>query len=228
MKTYLISGATSGIGRAVAEHLNELGHRVIGLRRVSSEKAPWLDKEIYVDLKKPEQVEEVLSSFNDRIDAFINCAGLLPGNNFMESDSKQLSELFNINIISPMVVVKHIVPFLNDGGVIVLFGSVSAQKGSYDDGYAASKGAVQSLVKSLSTKLAPKHRIICIAPGMTIPTRMTDELLPGRFEHNLKTIPMNQPTKASHIAEIIEFLISPSCENMTGCTIDINGGQYLR
>jgi 3-oxoacyl-[acyl-carrier protein] reductase len=183
---------------------------------------------IFANLADPKEVPLALAALQGPLHGFINAAGILPAKNFTESTAESLTELFNINVISPMLILKAAVPLLVPGGVVVLFGSISGHKGSYDDGYAASKGAIHSLVRSLVDKLSPQHRIIGIAPGMVENTRMTDELVPGRFEENLKKIPLRKAGRPEDIAALTLFVLSDACQFMTGSILDINGGQYLR
>lgn len=226
-KTFLISGISSGIGKAFSTLASNKGFDLIPIVR-SQEQAKGYAKYIVLDYSQPEAAEASFSNFKDKIDAFINFASLLPGKSFKEYDAQMLQELMSINVITPTLICKAIEKNLKDQSAIILFGSVSAQKGSYDDGYAASKGAVHSLVKSLALKFAPKTRVVGIAPAMTNNTRMTEELVPGRFEHNLKTIPLQKAGEPENIAELACFLTTENCQFMTGCMIDVNGGQYLR
>ena len=230
-KTYLLTGATSGMGKAIYADLTQKGHTVIPVLRNKEQAqnfAPTPSTFIEADLANSGQIEAAFSDLKTPLDGFINAAGILPGDSFEETDAAKLTELFNINTISPMLITKAIKPLLNQGACIILFGSISGHKGSYDDGYAASKGAVHSLVRSLALKFAPHARVIGIAPGMTENTRMTNDLVEGRFEHNMKLIPLQQAGQPTDIAELTSFVLSDTCQFMTGCVIDINGGQYLR
>lgn len=226
-QTFLVSGITSGIGKSFTLLAAAKGINLIPIVR-KEEQAQGYANYIVLDYSQPELVETSFNNFKNKIDAFINFAGVLPGKSFQEYDAQALQELMNINVISPMLIGKAIAKNLAENSSIILFGSVSAQKGSYDDGYAASKGAIHSLVKSLALKFAPKTRVVGLAPAMTNNTRMTEELIPGRFEHNLKTIPLQKAGEPENIAELTYFLTTEQCQFMTGCMIDINGGQYLR
>ena len=230
-KTYLITGATSGIGLSIYKELTHQGHKLIVILKNKARLADLPEKPlstIEADFSNPEQVENAFKEFNTPLDGIINAAGIIQGNSIYESTSETLTELFNINTISPMLMLKYTMPHLNKDAAIVIFGSISGHKGSYDDAYAASKGAIHSLVRSLSLKLAPNARVVGIAPGMTENTRMTNNLAEGRFEHNMKLIPMQRAGNPNDIAKLTTFVLSQEAQFMSGNIIDINGGQYLR
>lgn len=228
-KTFLVSGVSSGIGKAFAKLIQAKGHKLIALvRNSSSVTNSHYEQIIELDYAYPDRVEAAFENYKTTIDCFVNCAAILPGKSYKEYDYESLIELMNINVISPTLIIKSLVPYIKEAGSIILLGSVSAQKGSYDDAYAASKGAIHSLVKSMALKLAPKIRVLGLAPTLCNNTRMTEELVPGRYQHNLETIPLKQAAEVEDLAEIIYFLSSESSKFITGCMIDINGGQYLR
>ncbi|MGL1922394.1 MAG: SDR family oxidoreductase [Hyphomicrobiales bacterium] len=230
-KTILLSGATSGIGLAIYERLISLGNNVVVVMRDTSNlnvfsKPPY--RVLKADFAKPISIEQAFEGFSTPIHALINVCGVLHGNSYAESDANTLEELFNVNVISPILLLKYSVPMLTKGSSVILFGSISGHKGSYDDGYAASKGAIHTLVRSMASKLAPNIRVNGIAPGMIQNTGMTDSLVAGRFEHNLNLIPTQKAGQPQDIAELVEFMLSDANQFMTGNIVDLNGGQYLR
>jgi 3-oxoacyl-[acyl-carrier protein] reductase len=145
-----------------------------------------------------------------------------------EASFEQLSQMINVNLFSAMTAVARARAKLEPGGVIILLSSQSAFKGSYDDAYAITKGAIHSLVKTVAPKIAPQHRIICLAPGVTIGTRMTEGRAADDLEPYRQGIPLKRFATPEEIAGCVEFLLSPDAASMTGCTIDMNGGNVLR
>lgn len=229
-KIFLVSGVTSGMGLAFCNLLQAEGHDVIPIVRdktklVNSEKYQNI---IECDYSDPEQIDHIFQNFNVEIDAFVNFAAVLPGRSIMEQVYEGLQDLFNINVISPILIMKNIKNRIKKGGSIVLIGSISGQKGSFDDPYAASKGAIHSLVKSLALKFAPDIRVVGIAPGITDNTGMTNNLIPGLYEQNIEKVPLKCAGRPEDIAKIALMLTSESAQFITGSMIDINGGQYLR
>jgi acetoacetyl-CoA reductase len=228
-RIHLVSGVTSGMGRAFAQQRLAAGEKVVGLvRNTDAARKLNLTDVIEVDFANPAQVETCLKSRPERWASFVNCAGILPAIPIEKSSAESLATIFNVNVISPMLICKQLVGTMVQGGCILLVGSISAQKGSFDDPYAATKGAIHSLVKTLALKFAPEVRVVGIAPGMTDGTRMTAELVPGRREHNIGLIPMARAGEAEEMAKIMGLLLQPECGFMTGAMVDVNGGQYVR
>ena len=230
MAAHLVTGVTSGMGNAIWNRFRRQGQQVIAVVR-SEAAAREIGAEEYVvcDLADLEQVESVFAGFNTPLKSFIYCAGLSLPKNIFQVSAEELTRITNVNALSPMMIVSKVTRLLGEGGVIVLFGSQSADKGSFDDAYAASKGAVHAFVRSVSGKLAPKIRIINFSPGITVPSKMTSgQMPPELLEQKRQQIPMKAFGKPEDVAEIVEFLISDACKFMTGCTIDVNGGLVVR
>jgi 3-oxoacyl-[acyl-carrier protein] reductase len=229
-RCFMISGVTSGMGLAFMELVKNEGHCIIAIVRKEEQiqDDSSISKIIECDYSNPEKVEKSFEELDMDIDAFINFSAILPGLSIFEQTYKGLTDLFNINVITPMLIIKNIQNKIRKGGSIILLGSISAQKGSFDDPYAASKGAIHSLVKSLSLKFSPDVRVIGVAPGITNNTRMTEELIDGLYKKNIEKTPLKIAGEPVDIANLILFLTGESSKFMTGCTIDINGGQYLR
>tara|TARA_B100000787_G_scaffold58327_1_gene42471 strand:- start:1951 stop:2685 length:735 start_codon:yes stop_codon:yes gene_type:complete len=229
-KTILVSGATSGMGLKFVELIQQKGYSVITIVRNKSdiENIKIYEDIIEYDFSEPWNIDNAFSGFNQKIDAFVNFAAILPGLSLFEQSYGGLKNLFDINVISPMLIVKKIQNKLNLDGSIILLGSISAQKGSFDDPYAATKGAIHTLVKSLALKFSPDIRVIGIAPGMINNTSMTCNLVEGQYKKTIARIPLEHAGDPEDIAELILFLINKHSSFITGSIIDVNGGQYLR
>ena len=227
---HLVSGVTSGMGRAFLDLLrSKAGERIVAIVRDRKQVMDvQADRHIVLDFARPDTVDVAFDGFDQPLHSFINYAAILPGRTLLGSDHVHLQNLFNINVLTPMLVVRTIEPLLQRGSTVLLLGSIAGFKGSYDDPYAATKGAIHSLVKSLALKFAPDRRVVGLAPGMTQNTRMTDNLIPGRFDQNLETIPLRQAGDPRDLAQLAYFLLSDACRFMTGNVIDVNGGQYMR
>lgn len=229
-KTILVSGVTSGMGLKFVELILQKGYSVIPIVRNKSDLAniEIYDNIIEYDYCEPWNIDIAFSELNEKIDFFVNFAGVLPGLSLFEQSYEGLKKVFDVNVISPMLILNKIENQLNNDGCIVLLGSISGHKGSYDDPYAATKGAIHSLVKSLSLKFSPNIRVIGIAPGMTNNTKMTNNLVEGQYNKTLSMIPLEHAGEPEDIAELILFLINKHANFITGTIIDVNGGQYLR
>lgn len=228
MKRLLISGASSGIGLVTSEYFYNKGYDIVTIGRSESNlPCPNLEVDFSKQLTKHCLTE--LFSEQQPFDTFINCAGLLPGKDFKAYCDSEKNQIFNVNFFAPVNICETLLAqqLLNKDAVIILLSSISAYKGSFDEMYSATKGAINSFIKSLALKIAPDYRVVGVAPGMTERTRMTEQLVTGRFEHTLKSIPMAKAAQPEEIATLFEYIIKHGC-SMTGNVIDINGGQYLR
>jgi NAD(P)-dependent dehydrogenase (short-subunit alcohol dehydrogenase family) len=218
------------MGLAIWNRFRAQGKHVIPVVRSETQaRAIGASEFVVCDLSDLGQVEKVFSEFSQPLKSLVYCAGLSLPKSVFQVTAEEMSRITNVNALSPMMIVSKVTRLLEKGGVIVLFGSQSADKGSFDDTYAASKGAVHAFVKTVCPKLAPDVRIIDFSPGITVPSKMTSGQMPAELlEQKKQQIPMKSFGNPDDMAEIVEFLISDACKFMTGCTIDVNGGLVLR
>lgn len=228
-RVHIISGATSGMGAAIASCLRQRGDEVIPMvRRQSDADALGAKQSIICDFERPEAVRAACENIEIEADSFINAAGIAIGKPIWDTELSDAARLMNVNLVSPMVACGALKPKIRKGGAIVLFSSQSAYRGGWDDVYNASKGGINTFIKSFSMKMAPDVRVIGIAPGITENTRMTQ----GRRENDLEqirlTIPLRRFATVDEIAELAIAMLGTAGAYMTGCVIDVNGGNYLR
>lgn len=235
-KTVVITGVTSGIGKAVAERLIEKGHRVVGLAR-SKDKLDALAAEhpdklipFECDVRNAEQVKTVLADAVAKagtIDAVINNAGLLkfaPTHDLTDADLLLQVETI---LLGTIYVTRALLPtFLAQGkGVIVNMGSVSGSKASPKmAAYGAAKAGVENFTKSIALEYADKNiRAVTICPG-TIETALMDKMM---FAMIGKKVPMKRLGQAKEIASLVEFVLSDEASYMTGASLVVDGGVSL-
>jgi 3-oxoacyl-[acyl-carrier protein] reductase len=225
-----VSGVTSGIGKAIAARLSARGDQIVPVLRNKQQMGLFqgAPESLICDFEDPRAVEKAFADLHTPVYSFVNCAGIMISKTLFEASFEQLSQMINVNLFSAMAAVARVREKLESGGVIILLSSQSAFKGSYDDAYAITKGAIHALVKTVAPKIAPQHRIICLAPGVTIGTRMTQDRAADDLEPYRQSIPLKRFTTPEEIAGCVEFLLSPAAASMTGCTIDMNGGNVLR
>jgi 3-oxoacyl-[acyl-carrier protein] reductase len=119
-------------------------------------------------------------------------------------------------------------PRLREGGAVVLVASTAAQRGeAYHADYAASKGAVVALTKSLAVELAPRLRVNCVAPGWTDTDMAAVPYAGGGRERIEATIPLGRVAAAEDVAGPILFLCSDLARHVTGEILNVNGGSVL-
>ena len=226
---HLVSGATSGIGHAIFQLLVDQGEQVVPVVRSASQaEALGVTEWLQADFECLAESRAAFRAFDRPIDSFINCAGIAVGKPIWDNDDDEIQRLLNINLISPMVACGELRGKIKKGGAIVLFSSQSAFRGGWDDVYIASKGGINSLVKSLAQKMAPDVRVIGVAPGVTADTRMTRERKQDDLSAVVQQVPLRRLAQPQEIAALVLSLLGPAGAHMTGSMIDVNGGAYLR
>ena len=228
-RVHLVSGTTSGIGLAIWERLQAEGDRVIPIYKDSGGTGFDASKQIlHADFNKPHLIREAIKSINVEIDSFINCAGIAIGKPIWDTSEEEIDTVLRVNLVSPMIAIGALREKFSKNSCVVLFSSISAQRGGWDDTYIASKGAINSIVKSLALKLAPTTRVIGIAPGVTADTRMTRERKANDLENVRCGTPLQKLASSEELAELTVALLGSAGSHMTGSVVDVNGGAYLR
>jgi NAD(P)-dependent dehydrogenase (short-subunit alcohol dehydrogenase family) len=235
-KTVVITGVTSGIGKAVAERLVEKGHRVVGLAR-SKDKLDELAQAhpekilpFECDVRNAAQVASTMESVVAKVktvDAVINNAGLLRFSPTHQlSDADLLAQVETI-LLGTIYVTRALLPtFLAQGhGLVVNLGSVSGQKASPKmAAYGAAKAGVENFTKSIALEYADKNiRALTICPG-TVETSLMDKMM---FAMIGKKVPLKRLGQPKEIAGLVEFLMSEEAGYMTGSSIVVDGGVGL-
>jgi 3-oxoacyl-[acyl-carrier protein] reductase len=228
-RVHVVSGATSGIGAAITARLRGIGDEVIPVVRRESDAAAIGSKRwILCDFARPAEVRSTFEALDAGIDSFINAAGIAIGKPIWDNNLDEAARLLNINLMSPMLACGALRSKLRKGGAIVLFSSQSAYRGGWDDVYNASKGGINTFIKSFAMKMAPDVRVIGIAPGITENTRMTQGRRDDDLDRIRETIPLKRFANTDEIAELTIAMLGRAGAYMTGCVVDTNGGNYLR
>lgn len=192
MKNIIITGASKGIGYATALQLAEEGHRVYALAR-SSEQLNELKNESYsgeiipvcIDLTSESETEHFVKTLSNsiHIDVLINNAGVLINKSFMESEMQDWMLQLEVNLLTPVRLIKALKNHFSSGSHIVNISSMGGFQGSSKfpglAAYSASKGALSILTECLSTEFS-KDRIAvnCLCLG-AVQTEMLNEAFPG-------------------------------------------------
>lgn len=228
-RTIVITGATAGIGRAFFSLARSKGDVLVPLlRRPEDAEALEADRFIEGDFEDPKGVEKAFAAFDAPVDVFINFAGVMVSKCLTEASADDIMRTMSVNLVSPMVAISQLSDNFTENSVCLLIGSQSAFKGSYDDLYATSKAGIHGLVGTVAPKLAPKTRIIDLAPGITINTRMTENRAADDLEPARQRIPMKRFLQPEEVAKVCYHLISDDFSYMTGNTVDLNGANVIR
>jgi 3-oxoacyl-[acyl-carrier protein] reductase len=239
----LVTGGSRGVGRATALLLARAGADVgIGYRS-RSEEAEEVVAEIRSlgrrawaaasDVATDEGVETLFRrarSEHGRLDLVVVNAGIWPPEEvpIAGMDPEQWSRTLRVNLDSAFHTLRHAARAVADGGSIVLVSSTAGQRGeAFHADYAASKGAMISLTKSVAVELAPRGvRVNCVAPGW-IDTEMVELPMAGDRAAIERAIPLGRIASAEDVAGPILFLCSELARHVTGEVLNVNGGSVL-
>lgn len=239
-KKYLITGASSGLGRELSYFLDKKGADLIILGSNKKE----LTK-TFKNLSKNKNHKKIIADFSNlnkskiimkkifqghKYDGFINCAGLHSFSSINNLTDNQIIESFNINSVYPYLILKNFSKFdnYNTNASVVLIGSISAITGStYLSLYSSSKISQVSLSKSLSSEFAKKKiRINCISAGM-LESKIFENLkekLPKQFISEIKKKHSLGIGKYKDIINSISFFLNDNSKWITGTNFIVDGG----
>ncbi|MCY0965350.1 3-oxoacyl-ACP reductase FabG [Parathalassolituus penaei] len=238
----LVTGASRGIGRAVAERLARTGHKVIGTATSESGAAairealqaidPANDG-IVLNIADAAQTAEALKAFLDQHgtpEVVVNNAGITRDNLFLRMSDEEWEAVINTNLSGVFRVCKAMVkPMLKQkSGAIVNVSSIIGTTGNAGQAnYAAAKAGLEGFTRSLAQEVASRNITVnCVAPGF-IKTDMTDVLPEAQKEAILATVPCKRLGQAEEIAAAVAFLASSDAKYITGQTIHVNGGMNM-
>jgi 3-oxoacyl-[acyl-carrier protein] reductase len=249
-KTALITGASRGIGRATAFALAEAGARVLVHYGRSAQEAESLVAAIRsrggradaipADLGSPEGTtllaKEVRSMVGERLDVLVSNAGISKSATFKDHTVEDFDNLFATNVRGPFFLVQQLLPVLGDGSNIIVISSLAVRtvvgKPGLDNGsilaYAATKGALETLVKNWAAMLGPHGiRVNAVAPGV-IDTDMSNftKTESGR-EIVLQMQALKRIGRPEDVADVVAFLASDAARWITGASIPVDGGSKL-
>ena len=231
-RTAVITGASRGIGRAIANAFLKSGARVINLSR--SEGTPVKDPGycfVQKDVTDLEAIRSWIRKFTGKesIDIWINNAGIYPQSHLSKVKGEEWEETLATNTKAVLFVSAAVAEHMKkrERGTIVNMSSFAAYMPSLQSGvYAASKAAVISLTRSMASEWAPYNiRVNSCSPGV-IRTDMTEALLKEQREKLMKPVPLARPGKPEELASAVLFLCSDEASYITGIDLQVTGGKF--
>ena len=235
-KTALVTGASRGIGNAIAVELKNNGFDVIGTAtsESGSESLDRLGIEGYVlDLNSSESLESFWSLIekNEKsISVLINNAGITRDNIILRMTDEEWSDIMNVRLNGTFQLCKRSLKMMlkNKWGRVINISSASASIGNRgQSNYAAAKAGVEAFTKSLAKEVGKRDITInAVAPGF-ISTDMTEKNDGVNAEYLIKEIPLGRFGDPEEVASLVNFLCSNDASYITGQTIHINGGLYM-
>jgi 3-oxoacyl-[acyl-carrier protein] reductase len=249
-KTALVTGASRGIGRATASALANAGAHVLVHYGRSAQDAESLvagirskggrANALRADLGTPEGptllAKEVRSIVGERLDVLVSNAGISKVGTIKDHTAEDFDNLFATNVRSPFFLVQQLLLVLGEGSNIIVISSLGARavvgKPGLDNpsilAYAATKGALETLVKNWAAILGPQGiRVNAVAPGV-IDTEMSNltKTEAGR-EMTLGMQALKRIGKPEDVADVVAFLASDKARWITGASIPVDGGSKL-
>lgn len=246
-KTVLVTGASTGIGAAMAKAFGTSGAKVAIHYNSSEKEAKAVAEEIKkgggetylvkADVLKPKQmqamVEKVVTKYGG-IDVLVNNAGgLLTRHSIEEMPDDEYYKVIDLNLTSAFRMCKLVIPYMKavKSGNIINLSSIAARTGGGGGAviYAASKAAVSTLTRGLAKELAPYGiRVNAIAPGIILTPFHDKYTKKELLKSMISSIPLGRGATAEEVAGVAVFLASdPMSSFVTGEVVEVNGGQLM-
>jgi len=226
-QTWVVTGGSRGIGRAVADRAIAAGDRVATFARSPAAGTGRLDRlEVRADVTDAASVRAGLDRVVERfgsVDVVVNCAGVHRGGRVENLPREDWDEVLATNLSGAFEVCRAAVPLLADGSAVVNVGAVVGFRGFPGDvAYGSAKAGLSGLTRVLAVELAPRGiRVNLVIPGF-VDTDMTVGLSGRGRERILATIPARRVGTAAEIAEVVVAVAGASY--MTGATVPVDGG----
>lgn len=239
-KTALITGASGGIGEAIAKTLHDQGATIAisGTRREKLEEvaSKLASDRVHItpcNLSDREAVKALVGQAEEamgKVDILVNNAGITKDNLFMRMKDEEWDDVIAVNLTAAFTLMRGALRGMmrNRSGRIVNIASISGIIGNPGQpNYSASKAGLIGMSKSLAREIAPRGITVnCIAPGF-ISTPMTNELNEKQVEAIAQAIPSGTFGEPNDIASAVLYLSSDEAKYMTGQTLHINGGMVM-
>jgi len=237
-KVALVTGASRGIGKAIATQLKEQGATVLGTATSESGAARISDylgegNGLVLNVTENESIESLFAVIKERfggIDILVNNAGITRDNIFMRMKDEEWDDIIDTNLSSIFKISKNVLrPMMKKrNGRIINIGSVVGTMGNAGQvNYATAKAGLIGFTKSLAREVASRGITVnTVAPGF-IDTDMTQTLTDEQKEGIFSQVPANRLGKPEEIVSAVTFLASDAAAYITGETLHVNGGMYM-
>lgn len=220
-KTALITGASRGIGKAIAQLLEKNGIEVLAPSRSE------------LDLLSADSIKNFLQKNSGRqIDILINNAGINIIENINEISLENMQQSLQTNLVGPMLLIKEISQKMKEKkfGRIVNISSIWSEVSKPGRGvYSATKSAINGLTRAAAVELAADNILVnAVAPGFVDTDLTRKNNSPAQLEEIKQNIPLQRLAQVEEIAHLVDFLVSEKNSYITGQTIFIDGGFICR
>ncbi len=235
-KTIFVTGASSGIGKAIAIECSKMGAKLVITGRDSEKLNNTFKilegedhKLIVADLLNDNDIEKLINEL-PTLNGIVHCAGFTKPVPFQFVNELDLTLIMKVNFFSPTLITQRLLKSkkISKGASIVFISSISGVLCSYIAGgmYSASKGAINGLVKNLAIEFGTKNiRVNSVCPGM-INTEIlsSGQVTKEQLEEDMKKYPLKRYGEPEEVAHAVIYLLSGASSWVTGTNIIIDGG----
>ncbi|WP_020495554.1 SDR family NAD(P)-dependent oxidoreductase [Sciscionella marina] len=240
----LVTGAGQGIGAAVAERLHADGFRVALLDidpAAASEVAARLDPQgrtaigVAADVREPEAVRAALEQVRERLgspDVLVNNAGRTVPKSVWDIELDEWDDVLATNLRSVLLLTRELAPAMAERGWgrVVNLTSLAGQQGGLVAGahYASSKAGIIVLTKIFARELAASGVTVNAVAPAAVHTPVMADMPQSQLDKAVESIPVGRFGQAGEVAGLVGYLCGPDAGYVTGATMDINGGVFMR
>jgi NAD(P)-dependent dehydrogenase (short-subunit alcohol dehydrogenase family) len=242
-KTALVTGASRGIGRASALALARMGAQVLvhyssGVKEAEAvvaeiRKAGGRADAVAAELSAPDGAhklaQQVRAVVGDRLDILVANAGISKSATLEDTTVEDFDRLFAVNVRAPFFLIQQLLPILGSGSSVILLSSLAAHASVGTlAAYAATKGAIDTLVKHFAAQLGPRGiRVNAVAPGV-VDTDMSSFVKTEAGQTSAVNMQaLRRIARPDDIGPVIAFLASDEARWITGDTVRVDGGSKL-
>ena len=226
-KLALVTGASRGIGQAIAEELRRLGANVVGTS-TTEEGARKINGRV-LDVRNAEQCEALVKELGE-VAILVNNAGITRDNLALRMKDAEWDEVIQTNLQAVFRLSRAVMRGMMKarwGRIINITSVVGASGNAGQANYAAAKAGVVGMTKSLARELGSRNITVnCVAPGF-IDTDMTRALSDEQKKALLANIPLGRMGMPQDVAAAVAYLASPGGDYVTGAVLHVNGGMYM-
>ena len=236
----LVTGASRGIGQAIAKRLANEGYLVIGT--ATSEKGAAAVNDYLQELggagrvlnvQDAEQINQLFDSIEKEfgnVQVLVNNAGITEDGLLMRMDDNAWERVLDVNLTSVFRTSKRAIKGMmkaRQGRIINITSVVAAMGNAGQTNYTASKAGIEGFTRSMAREIGSRQITVnCVAPGF-IDTDMTKDLDEALIQSMLNAVPLARLGKPEDIAAAVNFLASEEAGYITGTVLDVNGGMYM-